>query len=109
MESGQTPIPGLVDYLLASEVGDKYKNLKIVSRRTRNSGYYDQAVSKVAPDPAAPGLWEENLYSNEGQEPVPPGRHPADRAAVLVSAGTQNKAAVRGVPPAPPGGSPSRA
>jgi len=30
MESGQTPILIWWDYLLASEVGAKYKNLKIV-------------------------------------------------------------------------------
>ena len=31
------------------------------------AGYYDQAISATAPDPAAARLWEEYLYSTEGQ------------------------------------------
>ncbi len=68
MESGQTPILVWWDYLLASEVGAKYKNLKIVIPTDANyAAYYDQAISKYAPHPAAARLWEEYLYSTEGQ------------------------------------------
>ena len=31
------------------------------------AAYYDQAISKYAPDPAAARLWEEYLYSTAGQ------------------------------------------
>ena len=31
------------------------------------ASYYDQAISKTAPDPAAARLWEEYLYSTTGQ------------------------------------------
>ena len=31
------------------------------------AAYYDQAISKYAPDPAAARLWEEYLYSTTGQ------------------------------------------
>ena len=68
MESGQTPILIWWDYLLASEVGAKYKNLKIVIPSDAHyAAYYDQAISKSAPHPAAARLWEEYLFSAEGQ------------------------------------------
>ena len=54
MESGQTPILIWWDYLLASEVGAKYKNLKIVIPTDASyAAYYDQAISKYAAHPAA--------------------------------------------------------
>ena len=31
------------------------------------AAYYDQAISKTAPHPAAARLWEEYLYSTTGQ------------------------------------------
>ena len=68
MESGQTPILIWWDYLLASEVGPGVKDLKIVIPSDGHyAAYYDQAVSKSAPDPAAARLWEEYLYSTAGQ------------------------------------------
>src|SRR5579859_1050766 len=64
MESGQTPIIVWWDYLLASEIGASVKTLKIV---IPSAAYYDQAISKFAPHPAAARLWEEYLYSTAGQ------------------------------------------
>jgi putative spermidine/putrescine transport system substrate-binding protein len=105
MESGQTPILIWWDYLLASEVGAKYKNLKIVIPSDANyAAYYDQAVSKYAPDPAAARLWEEYLYSTEGQNLFLEGGTRPIELTTLVSAGTEDKAAYAALPPAPPGG-----
>jgi putative spermidine/putrescine transport system substrate-binding protein len=105
MESGQTPILIWWDYLLASEVGAKYKNLKIVIPSDANyAAYYDQAVSKYAPDPAAARLWEEYLYSTEGQNLFLDGGTRPIELPSLVSAGTDDKAAYAALPPAPPGG-----
>jgi putative spermidine/putrescine transport system substrate-binding protein len=105
MESGQTPILVWWDYLLASEVGAKYKNLKIViPTDSHYAAYYDQAVSKYAPDPAAARLWEEYLYSTEGQNLFLDGGTRPIELPSLVSAGTMDKAAYAALPPAPPGG-----
>jgi putative spermidine/putrescine transport system substrate-binding protein len=105
MESGQTPILIWWDYLLASEVGASYKNLKIVIPSDAHyAAYYDQAVSKYAPDPAAARLWEEYLYSAEGQNLfLEGGTRPVELPA-LVSAGTEDKKAYAALPPAPAGG-----
>ena len=68
MESGQTPIVVWWDYLLASEIGPSVPGLKIVIPSDASyAAYYDQAISKSAPDPAAARLWEEYLYSTTGQ------------------------------------------
>src|SRR5580658_7791513 len=54
MESGQTPIIIWWDYLLASEIGPSVSGLKIVIPSDATyAAYYDQAISKSAPDPAA--------------------------------------------------------
>ena len=68
MESGQTPIVIWWDYLLASEIGSAVKSFKIVIPTDGHyAAYYDQAINKDAPDPAAARLWEEYLYSVTGQ------------------------------------------
>jgi putative spermidine/putrescine transport system substrate-binding protein len=105
MESGQTPILIWWDYLLASEVGAKYKNLKIVIPTDANyAAYYDQAISKFAPHPAAARLWEEYLFSAEGQNLFLDGGTRPIELPALVSAGTEDKTAYAALPPAPPGG-----
>ena len=105
MESGQTPVLIWWDYLLASEVGAKYKNLKIVIPSDANyAAYYDQAVSKYAPDPAAARLWEEYLYSTVGQNLFLEGGTRPIELPSLVTAGTQDKAAYAALPAAPAGG-----
>ena len=105
MESGQTPILIWWDYLLASEVGAKYKNLKIVIPSDAHyAAYYDQAVSKYAADPAAARLWEEYLYSTEGQNLWLDGGTRPGELSSLVSAGTEDQKAYAALPAAPPGG-----
>jgi len=105
MQSGQTPILIWWDYLLASEVGAKYKNLKIVIPSDAHyAAYYDQAVSKYAPDPAAARLWEEYLYSTAGQNLFLDGGTRPIELPALVSAGSEDKTAYAALPPAPAGG-----
>jgi putative spermidine/putrescine transport system substrate-binding protein len=105
MESGQTPILIWWDYLLASEVGASYKNLKIViPSDARYAAYYDQAISKYAPDPAAARLWEEYLYSAQGQNLwLEGGTRPVELPS-LVAAGTEDKTAYAALPAVPAGG-----
>jgi putative spermidine/putrescine transport system substrate-binding protein len=52
------------------------------------SAYYDQAVSKYAPHPAAARLWEEYLYSTVGQNDFMGGYARPVEFAAMQSAGT---------------------
>jgi putative spermidine/putrescine transport system substrate-binding protein len=102
MESGQTPIIVWWDYLLASEVGPGVPGLKIVIPSDAHyAAYYDQAISKYAPDPAAARLWEEYLYSTVGQNLWLEGKARPIELPTLLSAGTVNQAAFKSLPPAP--------
>jgi putative spermidine/putrescine transport system substrate-binding protein len=104
MESGQTPIVIWWDYLLASEIGPSVKTLKIVIPTDGvYASYYDQAISKYAPDPAAARLWEEYLYSTAGQNLWLEGEARPIELPTLVSDGTVNETALKALPPAPPG------
>ena len=61
-------------------------------------GFYNQAVSKYAPHPAAARLWEEFLYSPKGQNIwLEGGARPVTLAA-MVKAGTANKKAYKKLP-----------
>jgi len=71
IQSGETPLSIDWDYLNASftdtfaEEGVEWE----VNVPTDGlfGGYYSQAISKFAPHPAAARLWQEFLYSDEGQ------------------------------------------
>jgi putative spermidine/putrescine transport system substrate-binding protein len=104
MESGQTPIVVWWDYLLASEIGPSVPGLKIVIPSDASyAAYYDQAISKTAPDPAAARLWEEYLYSTVGQNLWLQGEARPIELPTLVSSGTVNETALKALPPAPSG------
>ncbi|WP_312878039.1 ABC transporter substrate-binding protein [Lentzea indica] len=70
IESGQTPVVIDWDYTNAAQT-EKLKgklDWKVVVPADAQIGaYYNQAVSKDAPHPAAARLWQEFLYSDEGQ------------------------------------------
>jgi putative spermidine/putrescine transport system substrate-binding protein len=104
MQSGQTPIIVWWDYLLASEIGPSVKNLKIVIPSDASyAAYYDQAISKYAPHPAAARLWEEYLYSTTGQNLWLQGEARPIELDTLVKDGTVDQAAYKALPPAPAG------
>jgi putative spermidine/putrescine transport system substrate-binding protein len=106
VQSGETPILIWWDYLLNSEVKAVVKNLKIVIPSDGvYAGYYDQAISASAPDPAAARLWEEFLYSTQGQNLFLEGSTRPIELPSLVSAGTVNQAADAALPAVPGGGS----
>ncbi len=61
-------------------------------------GFYDQAVSKYAPHPAAARLWQEFLYSTKGQNIwLQGGARPVELAA-MVKAKTADKKAYKALP-----------
>jgi putative spermidine/putrescine transport system substrate-binding protein len=104
MQSGQTPIIVWWDYLLASEIGPSVKSLKIVIPSDASyAAYYDQAISKYAPHPAAARLWEEYLYSTTGQNLWLQGEARPIELSTLVKDGTVDQAAYKALPPAPAG------
>jgi putative spermidine/putrescine transport system substrate-binding protein len=105
VQSGQTPILIWWDYLLASEVKPVDKNFKIViPTDAQYAGYYYQAVSKYAAHPAAARLWEEYLYSAEGQNLWLEGAARPIEMSSLISAGTINKTAQAALPAVPGSG-----
>ena len=61
--------------------------------------YYEQAISKTAPHPAAARLWEEYLYSVEAQNLYLKGAAIPVRLAAMTTAGTIDKAALAALPP----------
>jgi putative spermidine/putrescine transport system substrate-binding protein len=104
VESGQTPILIWWDYLLASEVQPSVPGFKIVIPSDgAYAAYYDQAISKYAPDPAAARLWEEYLYSSTGQNLWLQGFARPIELPTLVSDGTVDQTAYKALPPAPSG------
>jgi putative spermidine/putrescine transport system substrate-binding protein len=105
IQSGQTPILLWWDYLLASEVTPVVKGFKIViPTDAQYAGYYYQAINKNAPDPAAARLWEEYLYSVDGQNLWLQGAARPIEMSSLISAGTINKTAEAALPTVPGSG-----
>src|SRR5207244_11350110 len=62
-------------------------------------GYYAQAVSKDAPHPAAARLWEEYLYSDEGQNLWLKGLARPVRQKAMTDKGTVDSVAAGKLPP----------
>jgi putative spermidine/putrescine transport system substrate-binding protein len=105
VQSGQTPIVIWWDYLLASEVQSVVPGFKIVIPTDGHyAAYYDQAISKTAPDPAAARLWEEYLYSITGQNLWLEGKARPVELPIMIQKGTVNKSANAALPVAPSGG-----
>ena len=105
VQSGQTPILIFWDYLLNSEVKTVVKDFKIVIPSDGvYAGYYYQAISATAPHPAAARLWEEYLYSTEGQNLFLEGSTRPIELPSLVTAGTVNKPAYTALPAVPGSG-----
>jgi putative spermidine/putrescine transport system substrate-binding protein len=105
VESGQTPILIWWDYLMASEVSPSVKDFKIViPTDAQYAAYYYQAISKYAPDPAAARLWEEFLYSTEGQNLWLEGAARPIEMSSMISAGSINKTAEAALPSVPGSG-----
>ena len=92
IESGQTPVVIDWDYLNAAETA-KLKTWKVVvpSDGDPVAGYYFQAINKDAVHPAAARLWEEFLYSDDGQNLWLAGGARPVRADAMVKAGTIDK------------------
>ncbi len=99
IESGQTPVVIDWDYLNAAETAKLPSWKVVVPKGAVVGGYYFQAINKDAPHPAAARLWEEFLYSDQGQNLWLHGGARPVRADAMVKAGTIDKAAYDKLPP----------
>ena len=103
IESGQTPVVFDWDYLNVAQ-GVKLKGTMdwktFVPSGAVVGGYYVQAISKDAAHPAAARLWQEYLYSDEGQNLWLKGSARPVREAAMVTAGTIDKTAYAALPKA---------
>jgi putative spermidine/putrescine transport system substrate-binding protein len=103
IESGQTPVVFDWDYLNVAQgaklVG-KMEWKTFVPSGAVVGGYYVQAINKDAPHPAAARLWQEYLYSDEGQNLWLKGGARPVREEAMVAAGTIDKAAYDALPKA---------
>jgi putative spermidine/putrescine transport system substrate-binding protein len=98
IESGQTPVVIDWDYLNAAESAKLPSWKVVVPANAVVAGYYFQAINKDAPHPAAARLWEEYLYSDEGQNLWLAGGARPVRADAMVAAGTIDQAKYDALP-----------
>ena len=101
VESGQTPVVFDWDYLNVAQgkkLTGKMKWKTVVPAGAVVGGYYRQAINKDAPHPAAARLWEEYLYSDEGQNLFLKGGARPVREAAMVTAQSIDKAAYTALP-----------
>jgi putative spermidine/putrescine transport system substrate-binding protein len=99
VKNGTTPVVLDWDYLSATHGQDVPTWKVFVPPNAVLGGYYAQAISKTAPDPAAARLWEEYLYSVAGQNLwLQGGARPVEMAA-MTTAGTLNQTYAAALPP----------
>src|SRR5229473_1840294 len=98
VKNGTTPVVFDWDYLSASH-GTDVPSWKIFEANNAILGdYYQQAINKSAPHPAAARLWEEYLYSDTGQNDWLRGKARPVRMAAMIKAGTIDKTAAAALP-----------
>ncbi|MER5539364.1 ABC transporter substrate-binding protein [Streptomyces mirabilis] len=102
VEKGETPISIDWDYLNAG-YADEFKSKGVdwtvtVPTDGKFSQYYSQAINKGAPHPAAARLWQEYLYSAEGQNLWLGGYARPALMTAMQTAGTLDKTAAAKLP-----------
>ncbi len=99
IKSGQTPVVIDWDYTNAAHVNDVPTwKVVVLPKVDPVGGFYYQAINKGAPHPAAARLWEEFLYSDQGQNLWLAGGARPVRADAMVKAGTIDKAKYAALP-----------
>ena len=101
--SGETPV--VIDWEYLNVAQSKQLNGQIdwklvVPEGAAIGAYYVQAINKDAPHPAAARLWQEFLFSDEGQNIWLKGFARPVRLDAMVKAGTVDKDAVAALPEA---------
>jgi putative spermidine/putrescine transport system substrate-binding protein len=99
--SGQTPVVIDWEYLHAAQT-DALKGQRdwklVVPEGAAVGAFYVQAINKDAPHPAAARLWQEFLYSDEGQNIWLRGFARPVRIDAMIAAGTVDQEAVANLP-----------
>ena len=99
--SGQTPVVIDWEYLNAGQT-EKLKGKRdwklVVPAGAVVGAFYVQAISKDGPHPAAARLWQEFLFSDEGQSIWLQGFARPVRIDAMIKAGTVDKAALANLP-----------
>jgi putative spermidine/putrescine transport system substrate-binding protein len=98
VESGQTPVVIDWNYLNAAETAKLPAWQIVVPPNAVVAGYYYQAIDKDAPHPAAARLWQEFLYSDEGQNLYLKGLARPVRSDAMAKAGTVDKSLLDALP-----------
>ncbi|WP_396643271.1 ABC transporter substrate-binding protein [Microbacterium sp.] len=99
--NGETPVVFDWDYLNASHVADNPAWEVVIFPGTGYAGYYNQAINKDAPNPAAARLWQEFLYSDEVQNLWLKGGARPVRMEAMIQAGTIDQELADALPEAP--------
>jgi putative spermidine/putrescine transport system substrate-binding protein len=102
IEAGQCPVIVNWDFLNVAGAWGLPSTAKwkvVVPKGTPFAEYYVQAISKTAPDPAAARLWEEFLYSVQGQNNFLKGHARPVEMTAMEKAGTLDKVAAAALPP----------
>ena len=110
VQSGQTPITLDWDYLQAKykdEASGKVDWKVVVPSDAVFGGFYAQAIVKDSPHPAAARLWQEFLYSDEGQNIWLKGGARPIRLDAMQKKGTANKTYVANLPEMPASAKPT--
>jgi putative spermidine/putrescine transport system substrate-binding protein len=103
IESGQTPVVIDWDYLNVAQGAKLQGKLDwktVVPQNAVVGSYYVQAINKDAPHPAAARLWQEFLYSDDGQNLWLKGGARPVRADDMNTKGTIDQAAFAALPKA---------
>lgn len=98
---GETPVVFDWDYLNAAHTADKASWKVTILPGTGYAAYYNQAINKDAPHPAAARLWEEFLYSDQAQNLWLKGGARPVRMDAMTKAGTIDAALAAKLPAAP--------
>jgi putative spermidine/putrescine transport system substrate-binding protein len=101
VQSGETPIVIDWDYnnvAQATQAKARFDFKVAVPTDAQFAQFYVQAINENAPHPAAARLWEEFLFSDEGQNLWLQGGSRPVRLPAMQKAGTADKAALKALP-----------
>jgi putative spermidine/putrescine transport system substrate-binding protein len=101
IESGQTPVVIDWDYTNAAQTAKltgKIDWKTVVPAGAQIGAYYNQAINKDAPHPAAARLWQEFLYSDDGQNIYLQGLSRPVRLEAMTKSGKADSAAAAKLP-----------
>lgn len=99
--SGETPVVFDWDYLNAAHQADNPDWEVVVFPGVGYAGYYNQAINRDAPHPAAARLWQEFLYSDEVQNLWLKGGARPVRMDAMIEAGTIDQDLADALPATP--------